>query len=66
MNCAECQIFCCNHLVAEMRNGCVSISYVIRRLEAGDSADTVLDRLKDQHQRIETALKNCRRKEEDI
>ena len=66
MNCPDCQDKCCNHLVHELRNGIVSLSYCVKETKAGRATDELVERMESQVARIEKALKSCIRTSNEI
>ena len=61
MNCPECLLSCCNNQLHEIRNGIVSLSYVAKQIRRGNVTDDMLDRMDHDINRIDSALKGCRR-----
>jgi hypothetical protein len=63
MNCPSCiHEACCNKRTHEMRNGVLSLQYVLEEFRRGNYDDSLLERMGEQITRIDKAVAGCRGK----
>ena len=59
MDCPECKNDCCNQRLHDLRNGSLSLAYIVNRFKAGHINDDLIERMEFDVARINKALAHC-------